>query len=703
VDRIRFVHDETGKCYLLLETRIGDLSSLPMDTLNAGTSRPEAVQQAAGTCFTRNPSPSRLSPRCEADCPPAYSSTAGDDIVTDASFTKQQNRDSLLLAPGMINPFLGIRRVDNRGGIFQQLGVIDLPFNLDIAKKSLTSTISALYAMMLTVTCLVFLSTEVITEKVPLDYFETKGFYTYLYIGSILFMCYIFFYVLRVRVTGKKPDATQTDVDDFIRKMALATGVEVTELEGRPGDSGDIRRIAFHSGMKQDIGVTPGTPASSVPKDEMLVKLMTSENEKSHGSMMLRIGAIAFGLGTLIYTGLEFVHFFETNPSCPNYHILLGVNPVLHMLFTFMQMYYLFMHARMNIQKNKIIAKFGLMHLLATNCCIWIRTLVRESMREIIESEEFSNSVSEETKRRFRVHSTHNSTQSDACQGLDILGDTIENSSVYLFPFIIEYSMIGGHIIYNMWKNVGRRPTFVMIGDSERKKERQYRRMDWSSSAIGLFLGLLALVTLTITLILYFALVNQENFHLIAVLIINVNDTIINTLMVVAIIIGFFQVRNLQFVQSENEHDILMIISAFGIFLYAGYTVIAGYLSVQSMEPVLLIIVNGIVELVQVNLQLLFIADLKQKKVSESQQMTKPGRQIVTFLVFCNLGLWITYNFEIQKVNATPDQLQFYGFFPWIIIQRITLPLCVFFRFHSTVVLAELWKNVYIFRSDQTS
>ena len=35
-------------------------------------------------------------------------------------------------------------------------------------------------------------------------------------------------------------------------------------------------------------------------------------------------------------------------------------------------------------------------------------------------------------------------------------------------------------------------------------------------------------------------------------------------------------------------------------------------------------------------------------------QATKPGRQIVTFLIFCNLGLWITYNFEIQKVNLYP-------------------------------------------------
>jgi len=255
--------------------------------------------------------------------------------------------------------------------------------------------------------------------------------------------------------------------------------------------------------------------------------------------------------------------------------------------------------------------------------------------------------------------------------------------------------MIGAHIVYNMWKNVGRRPNFIVVGDGEPKKERQYQRMDWSSSAIGLFLGLFALVTLTVTLILYFALVNQEKFHLIAVLLINVNDTIINTLMAIAIILGFFQVRKLDFVQTENEHDVLLIISAFGIFLYASYTIIAGYLSVASLEPVALVITNGIVELVQVNLQLLFIADLKQKKVSEELQEYKPGRQIVTFLILCNLGLWITYNFEIQKVNATPDQLQFFGFFPWVIIQRITLPLCVFFRFHSTVVFAELWKNVY--------
>ena len=87
------------------------------------------------------------------------------------------------------------------------------------------------------------------------------------------------------------------------------------------------------------------------------VKLMTSENEKNHGSLILRIGAIFFGLGTLIYTGLEFLLFFEIPQTCISWKILFGINPVLYMVFVFMQMYYIFMHSRININKNKVRKK----------------------------------------------------------------------------------------------------------------------------------------------------------------------------------------------------------------------------------------------------------------------------------------------------------------------------------------------------------
>ena len=86
--------------------------------------------------------------------------------------------------------------------------------------------------------------------------------------------------------------------------------------------------------------------------------------QDAHGSFFLRVGAIgmnvngcprnrtyllffaAFGLGTMIYIGLEFGTFFEIPFTSPCHQILRGVNPLLQMIFTFMQMYFVFMNSR---------------------------------------------------------------------------------------------------------------------------------------------------------------------------------------------------------------------------------------------------------------------------------------------------------------------------------------------------------------------
>ncbi|KAH8041562.1 hypothetical protein HPB51_017007 [Rhipicephalus microplus] len=74
---------------------------------------------------------------------------------------------------------------------------------------------------------------------------------------------------------------------------------------------------------------------------------------------------------------------------------------------------------------------------------------------------------------------------------------------------------------------------------------------------------------------------------------------------------------------------------------------------------------------------------------------SKPGRQVITFLLIGNLTLWIIYTFEKQKVEASPVQLGFYGFMAWTVIIRASLPLSIFYRFHSSVTFAEVWKNSY--------
>jgi hypothetical protein len=77
-------------------------------------------------------------------------------------------------------------------------------------------------------------------------------------------------------------------------------------------------------------------------------KLKVSNNEHSHGSFFLRAGAVAFGLGTMIYDGLEFGAFLEVPPDSPCFALLRGLNPVLHAAFVFLQMYFIFISARVS-------------------------------------------------------------------------------------------------------------------------------------------------------------------------------------------------------------------------------------------------------------------------------------------------------------------------------------------------------------------
>lgn len=65
----------------------------------------------------------------------------------------------------------------------------------------------------------------------------------------------------------------------------------------------------------------------------------------------------------MIYNGLEFGTFFELPLDSPCYLILKGVNPVLQMVFTFMQMYFIFMNSRVSFNSNRFNSnKFNVLY-----------------------------------------------------------------------------------------------------------------------------------------------------------------------------------------------------------------------------------------------------------------------------------------------------------------------------------------------------
>ncbi|XP_037297220.1 proton channel OtopLc isoform X2 [Manduca sexta] len=829
------------------------------------------------------------------------------------------------------------------------------------AKTSLFIISSFIYAKLLVVVCIAYVISDVITHNLPLYYYE--GFFTYLYGMSILFLLYVFCFLLQESACcsgspkAKPPPKEKKPKKEKVKKTKDKEGKDGKkdgkkdrkdkdkDKEGKDKATKESKKQSqfqevyprkmrdkvrqqqlqlqmaqlYASEQQQDIVEIEAGPVTRPVR-----RRKTSQNDHSHGSFFLRIGAIAFGLGTMIYNGLEFGTFFELPLDSPCYLILKGVNPVLQMVFTFMQMYFIFMNSRLNIHRFKVIARFGLMHVVATNICVWIRTLVLESLKEITDyhvknpqgvpgegvlgkvirkhtlrhsgkvfgaattaattivstamttaktagdqlinmvtttataptttstttttsspyhnmgSGFFANSKLIDTikstvgydngfgyGREFKEWPNDNpftttsfaplTTEADkvtqtqtamlevfqfpftstlkpivnaittfipttasrfvtekdewgnvvetyrvdepphfpdnksteifesfeslnpaalianidnstVCGRNPIMGTIVSDSAPYLYPFIIEYSLIGAAVIYVMWKHIGRYPSVANDEDLERRLEavlsrraaalaaaQRGNRVDCAGASKGLFCGLLLLVASLICLILFFVLIRHQELKRLSIYLADVSHCALMVLSILAILIGFIRGREMQWspspcteplrrvqslkFRSEEQsdlNDILLRVSAFGLFVYAVFSVIAGGMGAFTHEPNLLVMITGCLSVLQVVLQLLFIADVSRRRVHlPEQERSKPARQAVTFLLICNVTMWLIYTFEAQKVLANPVQLDFYGFVAWSLVQRFTLPLCIFHRFHSAVTLAEIWKTSY--------
>ncbi|XP_068627618.1 proton channel OtopLc isoform X2 [Battus philenor] len=714
------------------------------------------------------------------------------------------------------------------------------------AKTSLFIISSFIYAKLLVVVCVAYVISDVITHNLPLYYYE--GFFTYLYGMSILFLLYVFCFLLQESAccNGSPPKSKPPPKEKKPKKEKEKKSKDKEGKEGKDGkkdgkkegkskdkdkdkDGGKDKASKESKKQSQFQEVYPRKMRDKVRQQQLQMQMAqlyasdqqqdvveleagpvarpirrrkTSQNDHSHGSFFLRIGAIAFGLGTMIYNGLEFGTFFELPFDSPCYLILKGINPVLQMIFTFMQMYFIFMNSRLNIHRFKVIARFGLMHVVATNICVWIRTLVLESLKEITDyhvknpqgvpgegvlgkvirkhtlrhsgkvfgavttaattvastavsvakstSDQIVNIVTTTATAPTTTPTTTNSStelfesfdtlnpaalianidNSTVCGRNPIMGTIVTDSAPYLYPFIIEYSLIGAAVIYVMWKHIGRYPSVANDEDLERRLEavlsrraaalaaaQRGNRVDCAGASKGLFCGLLLLVASLICLILFFVLIRHQELKRLSIYLADVSHCALMVLSILAILIGFIRgrklkwsanppscteplrrVQSLKFRSEEQSdlNDILLRVSAFGLFVYAVFSVIAGGMGAFTHEPNLLVMITGCLSVLQVVLQLLFIADVSRRRVHlPEQERSKPARQAVTFLLICNVTMWLIYTFEAQKVLANPVQLDFYGFVAWSLVQRFTLPLCIFHRFHSAVTLAEIWKTSY--------
>ncbi|KAJ8922687.1 hypothetical protein NQ315_007719 [Exocentrus adspersus] len=531
--------------------------------------------------------------------------------------------------------------------------------NIKLGDDSLTIILSALYAKLLVVLGMAFPITEIISKKVEPSFYE--GFYLYLYLGSIAFVAYMYASLMREKAVVEIIKSYQQEKPDIIKKHREA-----------------------------------------MPK---------------YGSFYLRLGAIAFGIGSMVYSGLEFGQYFElkNSPDCDT-NILGAITPATRMVLTLVQVQFVFLNSKdVHFNRHKIIARFGLMHMIATNLCEWLYVLVAETKHEIIHLGEQLNTTSMLNKKY--------------CQEGQVMGSLVINASPFLFPCTIEYSLICAVILFEMWKRVKDETLEVTDTDGKlshrtTKEDRvtthfhfnpfgghtvnsnNHFTVDCSNAHRGLFAGIMVIVLTIISLIMFFVLTNsnqnQIRNHAMAEFEVNMVELLLYIITTAAVIVAMVQLRQLKYdrkIDREGTAGIgldntLLVVAQTGMFIYCMFSLIGCYFTTGSESPVGFI--AEIFSFIQTCLQTMFVLDGWFRRCrSIEQTKTKPGRELITFLIVANMALWTINTLEKNRAEFKPTHLKFFGDWAWTIITHISMPLAIFYRFHSTICLFEIWKSAY--------
>lgn len=73
---------------------------------------------------------------------------------------------------------------------------------------------------------------------------------------------------------------------------------------------------------------------------------------------------------------------FSGEKGCRN--VLIALTPATRMVLSIVQMQFIFLNTKeFEMKRHKVIVRFGLMHMLATNVCEWLYVLVEETRHEI--------------------------------------------------------------------------------------------------------------------------------------------------------------------------------------------------------------------------------------------------------------------------------------------------------------------------------
>ncbi|KAI6210523.1 hypothetical protein M3Y96_00337300 [Aphelenchoides besseyi] len=507
---------------------------------------------------------------------------------------------------------------------------------------SLTTT---LYAIFIVVFAMILELASMAQKLDSDDWFVEMLFYSYMYGIGILFLLYFyFFHIYPINF-----------ISAFARRHQWISGSRIQKAEIRKDDQ----------------------PSGA-------------------GSLYLRLGMLCFGSSAVILFSIEII-ICSTHQSCFNYKL---VNWVLACTFTFFQMHFIFCNSKIIINESKNLVKLGCMHLLGVNLWTWVRFVVAKHEGKALFTDKYSKSTIETIERNdtdlwsnLNVNSSVGSIFSIST--FNYFGDF----ATLLTTCIVEYSVICAAIMIVLHRSIDNQ-----IAQRPCTKRRHKLSIDCSASSAGLFAGVLFLICSLVALGIYTVFSQQADDHG-ALLVFRLSDFGLFCFALCGSIGGLYRMRSLHYYHkqpmssnAEFLDEILLVVGLVGELVHSS-TGLMCWISTQSeygkrkMETYMLVVF--VVREIQVIVQTIFILVSSRLRARSSDAVeNKPGKQFVTFLLIANLALFFFHTLE-GMTSVFGSALESRRTKPYATLICTVAPLVVFYRFHSSVCLAEIWKLAY--------
>ncbi|XP_023930679.1 otopetrin-1-like [Lingula anatina] len=297
-----------------------------------------------------------------------------------------------------------------------------------------------------------------------------------------------------------------------------------------------------------------------------------------------------------------------------------------------------------------------------------------------------------------------------------------EQATPFLYPCAVEFNLIVAGFLYIIWRSVGKSHQHGTAQNEDHAHHTRagvFERIDCSNSTIGFLLGIVILIYGVAAIVFFMAYDEDKTLDYkmrhFALLFYQTMHVVTSALMCVALGAMFLFLRRLDF---DRQKDIaldrtLLIVSLTGLFALAIFNAISAVAfdtdaspskklfededEGTDIAPFHLTFTIAVFQILEAMMQTACILDGLRRRPGPKRvsNTVKQGRQFITFLLVCNVSLWILSTFEVKCPQTSPVSLLLYHGLGWCIISHISMPMVIFFRFHSAACMFEIWKEAF--------